>query len=100
MISGRRVGTFTVGTSLILFGVLYLVKTFFVNISYHFIVSLWPVILILLGLEVIVAYVINKNEKMKYDVAGVALLALLMFFAMGMAFSQFIIEHPHGVVCN
>ncbi|WP_234123613.1 LiaI-LiaF-like domain-containing protein [Clostridium hydrogenum] len=96
MIRGHMVGTFTAGLVLVIFGVLYLLKIFFPNMNYYFIVSLWPLILIFIGIEIIVAYVINKGEKVKYDTGAVILLVFLSCFAMGMALMQFIIEHPEN----
>lgn len=50
MLKGRRIGTFTAGISLVAFGVLFLVHIFNPALNYRFIFTLWPVILILLGL--------------------------------------------------
>ena len=49
----RRVGTFTFGISLILFGVLFLIKTIFKSFNYAFIFHMWPIMLIMLGGEII-----------------------------------------------
>lgn len=92
------VGTFTAGLLLIVFGVLYLLRIFIPSINYNFIVSLWPTILIFIGMEIIIACVINKGEKLKYDAGAVILLMILLCFAMGMAFMEFAIEHPERFI--
>lgn len=93
MIGGRRVGTLTAGVVLVVFGVMFLMHAMFRNISYNVILSLWPIILILLGIEVIAAYIINKEEKIKYDTGAIFLVIILSLFAMGMAGIQILIEN-------
>lgn len=93
MFRGRRVGTLTAGIVLIIFGVLFLIRLVSPNINYLFIVSFWPVILIILGIEIIVAYIINKEEKMKYDTGAIWMVILLSFFAMGMGGVEFILTN-------
>lgn len=90
---GRRVGTLTAGLVLVLFGVLFLLRLVSSNINYLLIVSFWPVILIILGVEIIVAYIINKEEKMKYDTSAIWMVILLSFFAMGMGGVEFILTN-------
>ena len=93
MIKGRRVGTFTAGIVLVMFGVLFLLRLLFKDINYSVIVSLWPLILVFLGIEIIVAYIINKEDQMKYDASAIVLIIILSFFAMGMAGMEFVITH-------
>lgn len=93
MFKGRRVGTFTLGISLIVFGVMIFLHTFIPTITFPFIFSLWPLVLILLGLEVMVAFIINKDEKLKYDGGAIALIIILAIFAMGASYTQFFVEH-------
>ena len=93
MLKGRRVGTFTAGITLIVFGVLFILHTFIQTFNYTFIFSLWPVILILLGVEILISYIINKDEKLRYDGGAIALIIILAFFAMGMGGMQFVFEH-------
>lgn len=98
MIKGRKVGTLTSGIILVVFGVIFLLRLFINNLNILFIASLWPLILILLGIEVIAAYIINKEEKIQYDFAAVTLVIILAFFAMGMGSAEFIInniQHCH-----
>ncbi len=98
MLKGRRVGTFTAGIMLIVFGLLFLSRLVFPIISYKLILSLWPIILLLLGIEIIVAYIINKQEKMRYDGGAIFLVIFMSFFAVGMACTEFIINNAHYVI--
>ena len=93
MIKGRRVGTFTSGIVLVMVGTIFLLRLIFPSISYLFIASLWPLVLILLGVEIIIAYAINKEEIMKYDFGGVIILIMLSFFSMGMGCMEYVITH-------
>ncbi len=58
--------------------------------------SLWPLVLIFLGIEVILSYVVNKEEKIRYDGAAIALVLLMAIFAMVMGGGEFIMEHSGG----
>lgn len=93
MFKGRRVGTLTAGIILVVFGVIFLLRLVTANINIYLISSLWPIILVLLGIEIIVAYIINKEEKMKYDFGAIILVIILVFFAMGMGVAEFVITH-------
>lgn len=89
----RRMGTFTMGVCLLLFGVLFLVHTFTKTINYVLIFHLWPLIFILLGGEILYFSLRGGDTQMKYDYAAVILLMLLAFFAMGMAGMDLLFEH-------
>lgn len=93
MIKGRRVGTLTAGMVLIVFGVMFLLRFVITNINILLIASLWPIILISVGIEIIVAYVINKEEKINYDFGAIILVAILVLFAMGVGGAEFVINH-------
>lgn len=93
MIKGRRVGTFTSGVILVVFGVMFLIHSMFKNISYELIISLWPVILIFIGVEVIIAYSLNKEEKIRYDTGAIVIVMVLCIFAMVMGIMQFAITN-------
>lgn len=93
MIKGRRVGTFTTGIVLIMFGIMFLLRLTSLNIDYLMIATLWPLVLVLLGIEIIVAYLINKVETMNYDFAAIFLIVMLSFFAMGMGCMEYVITH-------
>lgn len=93
MLKGRRVGTLTAGIILVMFGVMFLLRLVINNINLSIIASLWPLILVLLGIEIILAYIINKEDKIKYDFSAIVLVIILAFFAMGMGGVEFIITH-------
>jgi hypothetical protein len=93
MAKGRRVGTFTTGIVLVLFGIMFLLRLVYPSFNYLIIASLWPMILVLLGVEVIIAYIINKEEVMEYDFRAIILIIILSFFAMGMGCMEYIITH-------
>ena len=89
----RRMGTFTMGVCLFVFGVLFLAHTFIKTINYVLIFHLWPVIFILLGGEILYYTLRGGDNHMKYDYAAIILLMLLAFFAMGMAGLDLLFEH-------
>lgn len=93
MIKTHRVGTLTFGVMLITFGVLFLLRIFLPYLSYSIIFKLWPIIFIFLGLEILIANFVQKEEKLIYDKTAFALTIVLTFFAMGMSIVDYVIEH-------
>ena len=93
MIKGRRVGTFTTGIVLVIFGILFLLRLIYPSINYLLIASMWPLVLIILGIEIIVAYTINKEDIIKYDFGSIILIIIVSIFAMGMGCMEYIITH-------
>ena len=93
MLKGRRVGTLTAGIVLIVFGILFLLRLVFPAINFSIISSLWPIILILLGVEILISYMVNKEEKIKYDTGAIFLVIVLSFFSMGMALMELAIKY-------
>lgn len=89
----RRVGTLTAGVVLIGFGVLFLLRSVMPAIDYRLIVSLWPVILVLLGIELLISGLTHKEETMRYDGWAIVLILVLAGFAMVMAGAQFCMEN-------
>lgn len=86
----HRVGSITAGMSMVVFGVLFLVHSVLGTITYEMIFSLWPLMLIGLGVEMLVFNV--SERKMVYDKAAVFLLLLMTVFAMGMAVADVCIQ--------
>ena len=97
MIKGRRVGTFTTGIVLVMFGIMFLIHLIYPSFSYLRVASLWPVVLVLLGIEIIVACLINKEELIKYDFCAIILILMLSFFSMGMGFMEYMITHTQEI---
>ena len=93
MIKRRRVGTFTTGIVLVMFGIMFLLRLMYPSINYSIIASMWPLVLVILGVEIILACFMKKEEIMKYDFAGIFILITLSIFAMGMGCMEYIITH-------
>ena len=79
----HRVGSVTAGLSMVGIGVMFLLHLFFDLVDYRMMFSLWPVMLILLGLELLLSNFSAK--KIVYDKAAIFLLIVMTLFAMGMA---------------
>ncbi len=101
----HRVGTVTFGCILILFGILFLAHIFVPWLHYEYVLRLWPLVFIFLGVEVLVGN--HRVSKMKadaaqwkaegadgeggdgirfvYDKTAIFLTMCLLFFAMVMA---------------
>ena len=90
----RRVGTLTMGVSLIAAGILFLLHLFIPStLTYLYIFRSWPVILILLGIEVLFANLRSKEEKIIYDGWAIFIMVLIMCLAGTMAGCQIILDH-------
>lgn len=88
----RRIGTFTLGICLLLFGVLFLTHLFFPVINYTMIFQFWPVIFILLGGEILYFSITAPQRHFRYDFAAILIILLLTCFAMGMAGVEWILK--------
>lgn len=89
----RRVGTFTLGVVLLVFGVLFLLRIFFSSLQYYFIFTLWPLIFILLGAEVLYYALHQKQLQYKYDFAAIIIIMMLVMFALCMAGFDWMYQH-------
>lgn len=94
----HRVGTMTLGISLVIIGALFLLHIVFPAISYTLIFRLWPLILVALGAEVLFANFRAEKVDFRFDFGSVILLMLLIFFAMGMALIDYRFEH-YSYIC-
>lgn len=79
----RRVGTVSIGISMVVFGVMFLLCSVFEIMTYELVFSLWPVILIALGLELLVFSFLKG--KLIYDKGSVLIMILMMILAAAMA---------------
>lgn len=88
----HRVGSITFGIVLVLFGMLYLVHMFLPQLSIEMIFRLWPCILIILGIEVLLA---NCRTKIRfvYDKMAIVLTFAIVCFSMFMAGIDFAWQH-------
>ena len=92
----HRVGTITAGITLVLTGVLFLVRLFFPFFDPYEMIRFWPVLLIMLGIEVLLASsgktcrVMNEEggmeeqQKMVYDFPAILLMIMVACFSMCM----------------
>ena len=93
MIKNRRVGTLTAGICMIIFGSLFLLRLAVPVITVRLIASLWPLVLVFFGIETLIAYAMNREGQMRYDAGSVALIIILAFFTVCMAFAQMTMEY-------
>lgn len=93
-VKSRRVGSVTFGLTLILFGVLFLVHMAAPSLNYEMIFNFWPVIFILLGVEILVENHRSNaaGYKFVYDFPAILMLGLMLFFAMMMAVVEYAIQ--------
>ena len=86
-IKTRRVGSVTFGLTLIMFGVLFLVHMAAPSLNYEMIFNCWPMVFVLLGIEILVEN--HKSNasgyKFVYDFPAILMLILMLCFAMVMA---------------
>ncbi len=86
----HRVGSITTGATMVVFGVLFVLHTIFDIVSYSHIFSLWPLILIGLGVELIIS---NLGEKkIVYDKGAIVILIVMTFFVIGLAITDVCLE--------
>lgn len=88
----HRVGTITLGICLIIIGGLFLAHMAFPEISYVFIYKLWPIVFIILGIEILLANFKSKLGEFVYDKTAIILVAGLIMFSMLMAIIGMAIE--------
>lgn len=93
--SVRRVGSVTFGVTLICYGILFLIRIFVPALQYHVIFQCWPVIFILLGIEILVENHKCRIEEQKiiYDFAAIFMLGAMLLFAMIMAVIDYTMKY-------
>ncbi len=79
----RRVGTITMGSTLVLAGVSILLYIFYPGFNVSLLLSLAPLVLIALGLEMIIMYIVRRGERLRYDFVSTLLSILLIAFSIG-----------------
>ena len=94
----HRVGTVTAGASMVVFGILLLIHSIFDIIDYQMVFSLWPLILIGLGIELLLSNFWEK--RIVYDKGAVVLLIIMIFFSFGMAVADICIEATELYLAN
>lgn len=88
----RRVGSITLGVTLVFFGLLFLARMFLESLDYVLIMKLWPLVFVFLGIEVLLSCLVKKEEQYKYDFAAILIVMFLFVFAIGMAGAEFLLE--------
>lgn len=89
----RRIGTVTLGLTLVAFGVLFLVHIFGGVLDYILIFHFWPAILVVLGVEILFYTLISPNGNEKYDFGALVILFLLTGFTMCMAGADWLLTN-------
>lgn len=73
----KRVGRITFGITLVLVGITIILQTFTAMDMLRYVLMMWPLILISLGIEVIY-YGKKDNVNMKYDFVGIILVFIIL----------------------
>lgn len=92
----RRVGSITCGILMIVFGGLFMVHMFYPALSLALIMKLWPLILIALGSEMLIANIRRgegQEEVLKYDGGAIFLVFLLTCFAAAMGMIEWFMSY-------
>lgn len=95
----RRVGSVTFGLTLILFGILFLLHMALPSLDYEVIFHFWPVVFILLGVEILVENHKSGTPgcKFVYDFPAILMLVLMLLFAMMMAAVDISIQYYQDI---
>lgn len=82
-----RVGTFSMGASLLFLGIILLFSQVLELKLYQVLISWWPIILVVLGIEILVYLVLSKQEKpfLKYDILSIFFVGILGMVGIGFA---------------
>jgi hypothetical protein len=82
-----RVGTFSMGFSLLFLGLVLLFSQVLQLKLYQVMISWWPIILVVLGIEILVFLVLSKQEKpfLKYDFLSIFFVGILGVVGIGFA---------------
>ena len=82
-----RVGTFSMGASLLFLGIFLLLSQIFGYKLISVMMSWWPIILIVLGIEILVFLFISRQEKpfLKYDFLSIFFVGIIGTIGIGFA---------------
>lgn len=80
----RRVGTFTMGLALIVTGIAAIIGMFYPSFNFVWLAKLSPIILVLLGIEVLLSHLFGKGAKIKYDFLSGFMCFILICASVGM----------------
>lgn len=88
----RRVGTFTMGVTMILVGLLIVCSLFGWGIPLEWVFRFSPLILVALGVEVLVG-AFSKGAKLKYDFLSIIVCGLLTLAALAFSAVPFVLQY-------
>ncbi|MCM1158085.1 MAG: DUF5668 domain-containing protein [Bacteroidales bacterium] len=80
----HKVGTITFGCVLIVLGILLILHLFIPALTYTAILNYWPVTLILLGIEILMANFRSEKVTFTYDGWSILLMFMVLGFTMCM----------------
>lgn len=89
----HRVGSITFGTILIVLGILLLLRLIIPAITYIAILNFWPVTLILLGFEVLIANMRSGQVVFQFDGWSIFFLFMVLGFTMCIGIMDYILLH-------
>ena len=89
----RRVGTFTLGISLIVLGIALMISFFTDAFTVYEVIKFWPIFIIVFGIEVLVHAILNNEEKLRYDGLSIFLGIVLILSTFAMAGFDFILKY-------
>lgn len=89
----RRVGTFTLGISLIVLGVALMISFFTEAFTVYDVIKFWPLFIIVFGIEVLVHAILNNEEKLRYDGLSIFLGIILILSTFGIAVCDFVLKY-------
>lgn len=92
----RRVGMFTFGVMLIISGITFFIAKIFSYQILFEVVKYWPIILFILGAEVMVNYYSSK-ENIRYDFASFFMMIMTLGILLGAATVDYILQSPEGL---
>ena len=82
----RRVGTVTMGLSLIAAGILFSMSLLFHNVDVGYWLRFSPIVLVILGIEILMFNFSKKHDKLKYDFLSIFFSFVLIFVTLGVTF--------------
>ncbi len=90
-----RVGTFSMGIILVALGIIMLYSQIADVQAMGLILKWWPIILVLLGVEILLYIVLSKQEqpKVKFDVFSIVIITFIMMAGVGVYAVSSFIQH-------
>lgn len=89
----HKVGTITFGCILILLGILLIVHLFMPTLTYTAILNYWPITLIALGIEILVANFRSAKVAFTYDGWAIFLMFVIIGFTMCLGILDWMLIH-------